>query len=228
MRCGWPGPGREFAWRGEPMVAASEPRRRADRRRAHRRCRLCVPHDRAGQMPEPSKTCPRPARLTAARAGHREAGRKALPPPRLTLSAPVRRPARPSASFRTAVPPPLLSEGCTRTDGRRPRRSSRCSRVAGSRRSWRRCCTGCHCRFCGGCGCSRVLTRCCAGIAPSPGAVMPSYLGPSDPVGLVPCGRSGFWCCVWRGRIQAGATGAFMASCSCWEWRWPRRPSGKS
>ena len=32
-------------------------------------------------------------------------------------------------------------------------------------RSWRRCCTGCRSPLCGVCGCSCVLTRCCAGIA---------------------------------------------------------------
>ncbi|WNE95451.1 hypothetical protein PS467_08860 [Streptomyces luomodiensis] len=54
------------------------------------------------------------------------------------------------------------------------------------------------------------------GIATSSGAVMPPYRGPSDPVGLVPCGPSGFWCCVWRGRIRSGGTDGCTVSCSCW------------
>ncbi|MDP9611166.1 hypothetical protein JOF35_003443 [Streptomyces demainii] len=53
--------------------------------------------------------------------------------------------------------------------------------------SWRRCCTGCRCPPCGVGDCSRVLTRCCAGIATSSHAATQPYLDPSDLVDLVPC-----------------------------------------
>jgi hypothetical protein len=40
---------------------------------------------------------------------------------------------------------------------------------------------------------------------------------PIGRAGRAPCTPSEPWCCAWHARIPAGATGACMANCWCWE-----------
>lgn len=79
----------------------------------------------------------------------------------------------------------------------------RFARVTGC--SWPRCCTGSRAVCCAGHGCWCARTLCCAGTATSFRAATRPVPGRGVRVGRVRCARSAFSCCVWRGRIPAGA-----------------------